>query len=133
MFVVYESPIQLFSGNPSQGYLEPDFMELLGSIPTVWDTTIVLDAKLGDYIVTARKKDTSWYIGAMNDLTARELTVPLDFLDHQNYETVICEDGANADRHASDYRLYAKDLKKNDAISIKMAPGGGYVMRLKQK
>lgn len=133
MFVVYESPIQFFSGNPSQGLLEPDFMELLGSIPTVWDTTIVLDAKLGDYIVTARKKDNNWYIGAMNDLTPRDLTVSLDFLDHQNYEAVICEDGVNADRHASDYRLYKKQLKKNDAIQIKMAPGGGYVMRLKQK
>jgi alpha-glucosidase len=133
MFVVYESPIQFFSGNPSQGLLEPDFMKLLGSIPTVWDTTIVIDAKLGDYIVTARKKDNNWYIGAMNDLTPRELTVSLDFLDQQNYEAVICEDGVNAERHASDYRLYAKELKKNDAIQIKMAPGGGYVIRLKQK
>ncbi|MGZ8554550.1 MAG: glycoside hydrolase family 97 catalytic domain-containing protein, partial [Chitinophagaceae bacterium] len=50
MFIVYESPIQIFSGNPSQGLLEPAFMELLGSIPTTWDTTIVLDGKLGDYI-----------------------------------------------------------------------------------
>ncbi len=56
MFVIYDSPMQLFSGNPSQGYLEPDFMELLGSIPTTWDTTVIVMGKIGDYIVSARKK-----------------------------------------------------------------------------
>jgi alpha-glucosidase len=48
MYVVYDSPIQFFSGNPSQGMREPEFMQLLGSIPTVWDTTIVPDAKFAE-------------------------------------------------------------------------------------
>jgi len=52
MFVIYESPIQIFSGNPSQGNLEPEYMSLIGSIPTVWDETIVLDGKVGEFIVT---------------------------------------------------------------------------------
>ena len=56
MFVVYDNPLQIFSGNPSQGYQEPNFMELLGSIPAAWDTTIISDAKVGEYIITARTK-----------------------------------------------------------------------------
>src|SRR4029079_2702031 len=72
MFVVYDSPIQIFSGNPSQGLLEPEFMNLLGSIPTTWDETKILEAKVSDYIITARKKDNDWYIGGMTDWTARE-------------------------------------------------------------
>ncbi len=70
MFIVYESPMQIFAGNPSQGLLEPQFMELLGSIPTTWDTTIVVDGKIGDYIITARRKGDDWFIGAMTDWTA---------------------------------------------------------------
>ncbi|MCF2505849.1 glycoside hydrolase family 97 protein [Dyadobacter sp. CY107] len=133
MFVVYESPIQLFSGNPSQGMMEPDFMSLLGSIPTTWDTTMVLDAKLGDYIVTARKKGNDWFIGAMNDLTPRALTISLDFLKQHKYDATICEDGVNADRYAADYKLISQEMTSTDKLQIKMAPGGGFLIRLKAK
>ena len=133
MFVIYESPIQLFAGNPSQGLLEPAFMELLGSVPTTWDTTIVLDGKVGDFIVTARKKGQDWYIGAMTDWTSRELNIKLSFLDDANYTATICEDGINADRYPSDYTLHSKELTRSSGLAIKMAPGGGYVVRLKKK
>ncbi|MGZ5219254.1 MAG: glycoside hydrolase family 97 protein [Chitinophagaceae bacterium] len=133
MFIVYESPIQIFSGNPSQGLLEPAFMELLGSIPTTWDTTIVLDGKLGDYIITARKKGNDWFIGAMTDWTPRDLTINLSFLDKANYEATICEDGLNADRYASDYKLLNRQITNKDSINIPMAPGGGYILRLLKK
>ncbi|MGZ8539371.1 MAG: glycoside hydrolase family 97 protein [Chitinophagaceae bacterium] len=133
MFIVYESPIQIFSGNPSQGLLEPAFMELLGSIPTTWDTTIVLDGKLGDYIITARKKGNDWFIGAMTDWTPRDLTINLSFLDKGNYEATICEDGLNADRYASDYKLLNRQITNKDPINIPMAPGGGYILRLLKK
>ncbi|MBX2920562.1 MAG: glycoside hydrolase family 97 protein [Chitinophagaceae bacterium] len=133
MYVVYESPIQFFSGNPSQGLMEPAFMQLLGSIPTVWDTTIVLDARLGDYIITARKKEEDWYIGAMTDDTERAFEFPLDFLEEGAYTATICEDGINADRYPSDYNLYNVVLTGKDTLKIKMMPGGGYVVRLKKK
>ncbi|MGZ8524374.1 MAG: glycoside hydrolase family 97 catalytic domain-containing protein, partial [Chitinophagaceae bacterium] len=133
MFIVYESPIQIFSGNPSQGLLEPAFMELLGSIPTTWDTTIVLDGKLGDYIITARKKENDWFVGAMTDWTPRDLTINLSFLDKGNYEATICEDGLNADRYASDYKLLNRQITNKDPINIPMAPGGGYILRLLKK
>ncbi len=133
MFIIYESPIQIFSGNPSQGLLEPEFMELLGSIPTVWDTTIVIDAILGDYIITARKKGNDWFIGAMCDWTPRELLLELPFLESGNYKATVLEDGINADRYASDYKLSDRMVSKSDRIPIKMAPGGGFIMRLQQE
>ena len=133
MFIIYESPIQIFSGNPSQGLLEPEFMELLGSIPTVWDTTIVIDAILGDYIITARKKGNDWFIGAMCDWTPRELLVELPFLESGKYKATVLEDGINADRFASDYKLSDRMVSKSDRIPIKMAPGGGFIMRLQKE
>jgi alpha-glucosidase len=133
MFIVYESPIQIFSGNPSQGLTEPSFMELLGSIPTTWDTTIVLDGKVGDYIITARKKGNDWFIGAMTDWTARSLSVDLSFLDNGNYEAAICKDGINADRYPSDYTLETIQVTSKDKLPVNMGPGGGYIMRLRKK
>lgn len=132
MFIIYESPIQIFSGNPSQGLMEPSFMELLGSIPTTWDTTIMIDGRLGDYIMTARKKGNDWFIGAMTDWTARELTFDLSFLDNGNYEATICRDGVNADRYPSDYVIQQGSFTTKDKIFIKMAPGGGWLARLRK-
>jgi alpha-glucosidase len=133
MFVVYDSPMQIFSGNPSEAYLEPAFMELLGSIPTIWDETIILDAKVGDYIITARRKGTDWYIAGMCDWKARDVKLNFDFLEEDQYNATICKDGINADRYASDYSLtYSNIIKKNDQVTIHLAPGGGFLMKLKK-
>lgn len=134
MFVVYDSPVQIFSGNPSEGMLEPDFMELLGNLPTTWEETKILEAKVAEYIVTARKKGDSWYIGGMCDWTERDLTFPLDFLDNETYKATICKDGINADRYAADYVLQKNILlKKNDSITIHLAPGGGFLIQLDKR
>jgi alpha-glucosidase len=133
MFVVYDNPLQIFSGNPSQGYMEPKFMELLGNIPTIWDTTIILDAKISDYIITARKKGEEWFVGGMTDWSSRNFTIPLNFLSEGNYEATVCEDGINADRYPSDYSIKTFDVTNKDSVSISMAPGGGYLLRLRKK
>jgi len=133
MFVVYDNPLQIFSGNPSQGYMEPKFMELLGSIPTAWDTTIVLDAKVSDYIITARKKNNDWFIAAMTDWSSRNFSIPLNFLSDGNYEATVCEDGINADRYPSDYSIKTFDVSNKNSIKVQMAPGGGYLLRLRKK
>lgn len=130
MFAVYESPIQLFSGNPSQGWLEPEFMELVGSVPTVWDSTIVIEGKLGDYIVTARRSGKEWFIGAMTDWTPRELSVQLDFLNNGEYNVIHAKDGVNADRYPSDYIIERERVSASDQLTIRMAPGGGALIRL---
>lgn len=130
MFVVYDSPVQIFSGNPSQGMTEPAFMKLLGDIPTTWDETIILKAKVSDYIITARKKANDWYIGGMTDWEAREFVLQLDFLEDGLYEAVICSDGINAHSYPSDYNLKTFTLENKQPVNIKMAPGGGFVLKL---
>lgn len=132
MFVVYDSPMQFFSGNPSTGLQEPEFMELLGSIPTVWDETSIIDGKIGEYILTARKKGADWYLGSLTNWTARTLKLTLDFLGEGEYELTAGEDGTNAGRYASDYRILKKKVKKGDSLEINMAPGGGFAARIKK-
>ena len=93
---------------------------------------IQIDGKVGDFIITARRKGADWYIGAMTDWTSREFTVDLNFLSEGNYEATICEDGINADRYPSDYTLAKKQITKDSTLTIRMAPGGGNVVRLRK-
>ncbi len=130
MFVVYDSPMQIFSGNPSQGYMEPQFMELLGSLPTTWDETKILEAKVSEYIVTARKKGDDWYIAGMTDWTPRELNLQLDFLDSGVYKVESCIDGVNAGTYPADYLIQTFDLEKTKPLIVKMASGGGFLLKL---
>ena len=133
MFVVYESPIQLFSGNPSQGLLEPEFMELLGSIPTTWDETIILGGKLGEYILTARKKDDNFYVAGMTNWQGRTVAVDFSFLDAGQYDAIVAVDGVNADRYPSDYIISKQIIDKTTKLPLAMANGGGFLITLKKR
>ncbi len=109
-------------------------MELLGNLPTLWDETIIPDAKVAEYIVSARKKGNDWFIGGMCDWTPRDVTVKFDFLDAGIYRATICKDGINADRYASDYVIQKNVIiKNNDAMKIHLAPGGGFLIRLEKQ
>lgn len=131
MFVVYDSPMQIFAGNPSQAWLEPKFTELMGSIPTTWDQTNILGGKVGEYIVTARQNGSNWFVAGMSSWTPRDVVINCDFLDaSSNYKAIICKDGVNADRYAADYILSDSAVKKGDAMKIHLAPGGGFLVKL---
>ncbi|MDO1446569.1 glycoside hydrolase family 97 protein [Rhodocytophaga aerolata] len=127
MFVVYDSPMQFFSGNPSTGMQEPELMELLGSIPTVWDETSILDGKVGEFIITNRKKDNTFYLGAMTNWETRTFSISLDFLGEGEYQLTAAEDGMNADRYAADYKLTTRTVRKGDTLEINLVPGGGFL------
>jgi alpha-glucosidase len=130
LFIIYDSPLQLFSGNPSQGLREPDFMALLGSTPTTWDETRILEAEVGKYLITARKSGDHWYIGGITDWTPRDFTLSFDFLGEGSYSAHICKDGINADRYGADYVLEDIPVNKNSRLPIHLAPGGGFMIRL---
>jgi alpha-glucosidase len=130
MFVAYDSPLQMFSGNPSDGLQEPEYTSFMLSLPTTWDETIVPHAKLGDYLVIVRKKGNDWYVAGMTDWTAREIEVDLSFLESGNFTASICEDGTNAAKYSSDYRMRKEKVDRSRKIKIVMAPGGGFVAKI---
>ena len=130
MFVVYESPLQLFSGNLSDAVREPDLMKFLGQIPTEWDETIILDARLGKYVVEVRRNGKNWYLAAINDWQSRNFNVPLDFLKDGGYLCETASDGINASRNPQDYKLKKSQVTATDTLTVKLAPGGGFVARI---
>ncbi len=132
MYVVYESPLQMLADNPSNYYREPECMEFLSAVPSVWDDTKVLDAKVSDYVAIARRSGDTWFVGAMTDWDARTLDLDLSFLGSGNYKMQIWKDGINADRHASDFAQEEIQVTSSSKIKAKMASGGGWVAIIKK-
>jgi len=130
MFAVYDSPLQIFSGNISQGLKEPEFMQLLGSIPTTWDETKILQGKVGEFIITARKKGNKWFVAGLNNSNARAISVNFDFIEKAKFNMTICNDGVNAHNYGSDYAIRQKTIQYADMLDISMAPGGGFLIML---
>jgi len=130
MYVVYEAPLQMLADSPSHYLKEPEVMEFLGPVPTVWDDTKVLGAQLGDYVVVARRNGGDWYIGAMTDWTPRDLDIDLSFLPAGRFKMTSFADGPNADRYGSDYKKTVQTVDKNSKLKIHMMGGGGWAARL---
>ena len=105
-------------------------MELLGALPTTWDETKILEAKVSDYIITARKKGEDWYIAGMTDWTPREFKLQLELLDNGIYKAELCTDGVNAGTYPSDYLIQTFDQERTKPLAIKMASGGGFLLKL---
>lgn len=127
MYVVYDSPFQMVSDSPS-AYRNADGTwsdgaEFIQQVPTSWDETRVLMGDIGQYIVTARRKGDTWYLGAMTNEQAREIDVPLDFLGGGQWNVRTWEDGADVNHlNVTDIPLpLIPDLR------LKLAPSGGAV------
>jgi len=133
MYVVFESPLQMLADSPSQYLREPEAMELLSAVPTTWDETRALDGRVGDYVVVARRKGSSWYVGAMTDWEPRELELDLGFLPEGEHRLEIWQDGPNADRYASDFHRASREVTAADRIPLRLAPGGGWVGRIETR
>lgn len=126
MYVLYDSPLQMLCDNPSNYRKEPIYTKYISRFPTVWDKTIALEGKIGEYAVLARKNGNKWYIGALTNWDARTFNIPLTFLDGKKYKIEILKDGLNVKMHAADYQLLTKQVTAAETLAIEMAAGGGY-------
>ena len=127
MYVIFESPLQMMCDSPSNYLREAECTRFISAIPTVWDQTLVLEAKVADYVIVCRKRGNNWYVGAMTDGQEREFVIPISFLDkNQSYKAEIFQDGINAHRNGNDYLRVEKKVAATDSIKLKLAPGGGW-------
>lgn len=125
MYVVFESPLQMLADSPSNYLKEGQCMEFLSEVPAVWDETVVLDAKVGDYVIVARRSGAQWYLGGMTDWSPREFTIDLSFLSGETFEYDLYQDGMNSDRFAGDYTKTTGRISSHDRLTVRMSPGGG--------
>jgi alpha-glucosidase len=133
MYVVFDVPLQMLSDNPTIYMKEQECTDFITSVPTTWDETVPLDGKAGEYVIIARQKGDSWFVGAMTDWTPRDLTIDLSFLGEGKYRAVIFRDGMNADRDATDYKKETRDVKKGDQLTVRLMNGGGWAARIEKE
>jgi len=126
MYVVYESPLQMLADNPTHYMEQPECMEFLSAVPTVWDETRVLNAKVGEYLTLARRRGDTWYVGSMTDWTPRDFEIDLGFLGAGQYTMRSWADGINAGRYAADFTRRSATVKSREKTMIHLAPGGGW-------
>jgi alpha-glucosidase len=129
MYVVLENYLQMVCDYPSAYENQPGF-EFIQNIPTTWDETKVLNASVGEYITIARRKKSDWYVGTITNHNERNLTIPLNFLDAGEYQLELFSDAADVSENPDHLEKQVKKINKTDTINIKIASGGGMVMRL---
>lgn len=133
MYIVYESQLMMLADSPTKYYKENESTSFIAQIPVTWDETKVLSARVGDYILTTRRKGDTWYAGAMTDWDARELTMDCSFLPPGKYEATIMQDGMNAARNGNDYKKLIMDITPSSKLTLPLAPGGGWAAIIKRK
>ncbi len=130
MYVVFESPLQMLADSPSNYLKEHDSTAFISKVPTVWDDTIILSAKISDHIIMARRSADDWFIGVMGNSEKREFSIDLSFLGTGDYKMESFADGVNADKYASDYKKQIKWVDAKSKINITLAPSGGWVAKI---
>lgn len=132
MYVVYESPLQMLCDNPTNYYKEEESTKFISQIPTTWDETIIFEAKVGEYLLLARRNGNTWYIGGMT-VDAQEFEIDLYFLEEGAYQVQLMEDGINSDKNAEDYSFAEAQVNKSDKLKVKMNRGGGFAAIITRK
>ena len=127
-YVVFDAPLQMLCDSPSDYLKEDETTRWITSIPTVFDRTGILDAKIGEYVVTLREKDGKYYVGGMTNWKARDLDVDFSFLPEGEWRCRIFRDGANANTVGEDYAVCEYGIRAAQKETVHLAPGGGFVM-----
>jgi len=129
-YVIFTAPLQMLSDNPTTYRREQECTDFITKVPTVFDETVPMDGKVGEYTALARRKGDTWFVGATTNWTPRDLTLDFSFLPPGNYEAEVFMDGINADRDATDYKKETIKLKSGDKIPVKLYGGGGWAARI---
>jgi alpha-glucosidase len=124
MYVVFLSPLQMLADTPSNYRKNPGSLAFLRDVPVTWDETRVIEAKVGESVVVARRKGDEWWIGGLTNWQPREVNAKLDFLGAGQYQMTAWRDGTEYEE--GDVAGVESTVDASSTIDIKMAPGGGF-------
>ena len=129
-YIVFHAPLSMLCDSPSNYDREPECTAFICGVPTVWDRTVALDGRLGEYAAVARCKGNVWYVGGLTGHEGRTVTLDLGFLGDGNFTAEIFCDGANAAKYGHDYQRVIRPLGTDRTLEITMAPAGGFALRI---
>lgn len=133
-YVVIYSPGHM-AADLIENYEHQPAFKFIEEVPTDWERTLVPHAAMGRYVTYARQErgTANWYVGSVTDATARDLTLPLDFLsDGMRYEAIIYEDGPDADYRTNPYPMTIRrmEVDRSTVLGLHLAPGGGAAIQI---
>jgi hypothetical protein len=133
LYVILFSPLQMAADLPENYEYHPAF-SFIQQVPTTWDETRIINARIGDFVTIARRVNQDWYIGSISDESPRSFRIPLSFLDNgKSYTAQIYRDGPNAhyNKNRDDIIIEEMIVEGGQQIIIRLAPGGGQAIILK--
>lgn len=134
LYVVIHSPLQMAADLLEHYESRPDAFQFIRDVPVDWDDTRAVAGEVGEFAVIARRArgGDDWYLGAVTDDSAREVPVPLDFLEPgRRYTAQIYRDGDGADWRTDPRSLVieSREVGTDDTLTLTMASGGGQAIR----
>lgn len=129
MYVVLENHLTSLCDTPMAYEGQPGF-EVLRTVPGTWDEMHVPLAEFNKYVTVARRNGTDWWVGTLNDGTARTLNLKLDFLGEGEYRAEIYTDAPDAERNPNHLSKEIRTVTRKDKIELPLAVDGGAVLRI---
>ena len=135
LYLVLYSPLQMAADLVENYEGQPAF-QFIRDVPVDWERTVVLDARIGDYVVVARQErgGPDWYVGAITDEEARTLEIPLSFLSEgESYVAEIYADGEGAHwlHEPLPIAISEQSVDAGTTLTLSLAPGGGQAIRIR--
>jgi alpha-glucosidase len=136
LYVVIYSPLQMAADLPENYAAHDDAFQFIRDVPTDWEETRVLHAKIGDYVTIARREraGNDWYLGSVTDENRRSLDARLSFLDpNRKYVAEIYRDADDAEWQSkpTHYSIESRDVDSGTTLQLRLAPGGGQAIRFR--
>lgn len=126
LYTIFEAPLQMLADSPTAYMKEQESTDFIAKIPTTFDETVALEGSVGNYVAIARKKEGKWYLGAITNWNARDITIDFSFLEKgKTYEADVFTDGLNAEKAAVDYKREKINIDSTTKMTFHLASGGG--------
>jgi alpha-glucosidase len=113
-------------------YEGQDGFDFIKTVPATWDETRVPVAIPGQWAAIARRKNSDWFLGAINSSTTREAAIPLSFLSPGRYEVTMYTDAPDAAIHPNNLIRETRIVQASDSLTASLAAGGGLAVRFKK-
>ena len=129
MYVCFDNPAPMVADYPTAYIGQPGF-DFIKLVPTWWDETKVLAASIGEFVVIARRKEDTWYLGGLSSGPARDLELPLAFLGKKPYRAKIWKDAPNSDADPNQLTMDDVNASSDQPLKLRLAQDGGFVAQL---
>lgn len=116
-----DTPIRRYAYRGQAGF------EFLKILPVTWDETRFVAGEPGQYMVIARRSGETWYLGAINNWSARTVQIPLGFLADGKWELDLLHDASLDDSHPTAVAKTVQAVDATTQLSVPLASGGGLV------